>query len=88
MVRPRSVRRPYAQIMSPIGWVLIGKTALLLFLGLSLVIVTINYIRRRRCGTTPWRPPNSLIVGYDAPRAHIEHPAGPDDTDGQLPPPA
>ena len=69
-------------------WVLIGKVALVSFISVGLMIVAVNYFRRRRSGVTPWRPANSLIIGYDAPRVQIEHPAGPSDTDGQLPPPA
>lgn len=67
-----------------IDWVLIGKIALLSFLAVSLIVLAANYFRRRRSGITPWRPANSLIVGYDAPRPQIEHPAGPSRTDGQL----
>lgn len=70
-----------------IDWVLIGKIALLSFIGVSLIVLAVNYFRRRRSGVTPWRPANSLIIGYDAPRVQIEQPAKPADTDSQLPPP-
>lgn len=70
-----------------VDWVLIGKVAVLSFNGVGLIVLAVNYFRRRRNGVTPWRPPNSLILGYDAPRVQIEHPTRPSDTDGQLPPP-
>ncbi|WP_431236053.1 hypothetical protein ACQ856_30200 (plasmid) [Mycolicibacterium psychrotolerans] len=67
-----------------LDWAMIGKIALLSFIAVSLIIVAVNYFRRRRSGITPWRPANSLIVGYDAPRPQIEHPAGPSHADGRL----
>ena len=68
-------------------WVLAGKIALLSFIALGLIVLVANYFRRRRSGVTPWRPPNSLIVGYDAPRPQIKHPAGAYGTNGALPQP-
>ena len=39
--------------------------------------VFVTYFRRRRAGVRPWRPPNSRILGYDAPIPEIVRPAEP-----------
>lgn len=62
----------------------IGKTALLAFIAVAILIIVANYIRRRRSGIRPWRPPNSRIIGYDAVIPQIEQPPGSPYTDGQL----
>lgn len=52
-----------------------AKIALLVYLAGGMVIIGTIYYRRRRSGVTPWRPPNSRILGYDPPVVEIECPA-------------
>jgi hypothetical protein len=55
--------------------VMAAKVALLVFLAGGVATIAATYYRRRRSGITPWRPPNSRILGYDAPVAEIVWPA-------------
>ena len=66
-----------------IDWIVIGKIALAAYLTVAVLALAIRYFRRRRSGVTPWRPSNSLIIGYDAPRTQIEQPASPARTDSE-----
>ena len=62
----------------------IAKTALLIFLIGSVLYILGTYYLRRRAGVVPWRPPNSRILGYDAPPAVIaEQPPSPSHTVGE-----
>lgn len=51
-----------------------GKIALVLFITVAVAVLIGTYIWRRCHGVRPWRPPNSRIIGYDAPIPQIEQP--------------
>jgi hypothetical protein len=65
----------------------IGKFTLVAFIAVGVLVLVGTYLRRRRSGIRPWRPPNSRIIGYDAPIPQIQQPPGPPWTDGQVLPP-
>jgi len=71
-------------VISP-ALVTAGKVALLLFITVAVAVVIGTYIWRRCHGIRPWRPPNSRILGYDAPIPQIEQPPRPVFTKGKLP---
>lgn len=58
----------------------VAKIGLLVFIAAGVVSILVTYFRRRRAGVTPWRPPNSRILGYDAPIPEIVRPAQPSHT--------
>lgn len=62
-----------------------GKVALLLFITGAVAVLIGTYVWRRCHGVRPWRPPNSRIIGYDAPIPQIEQPPRQVFTNGKLP---
>lgn len=64
-----------------------AKIALLVYLAGGVMIIGAAYYRRRCSGVTPWRPPNSRILGYDAPTVEIEWPAPTHGSVGEPPTP-
>lgn len=64
-----------------------AKIALVVYLAAGVTIIGAAYYRRRRSGVTPWRPPNSRILGYDAPAVEIEWPAPTHGSIGEPPTP-
>lgn len=61
-----------------------GKVALLGFITVAVVGLIGTYVWRRCHGVRPWRPPNSRIIGYDAPIPQIEQPPRPVYTKAKL----